>query len=194
MDASSYAIAAGQAVTFTARVVGNSGTATGTVGFKASGNPIAGCGAVALSGGQAACTTNALGGGTYAITGLYSGDATYAAASAGPITETVTGAAAATSASTSYGLTIDSSAYVASAGQAITFTVVVTGPATPTGTVDFQDNGTTISGCAGVALSGGTARCTVSSLARGSHAIRGWYYGDASNSAGIAGPITETIQ
>jgi hypothetical protein len=50
-----------------------------------------------------------------------------------------------------------------------------------------------MAGCAGVALSGGIARCTTSSLAHGSHPIRGWYYGDASNSAGIAGPITETI-
>ncbi|HET9470745.1 MAG TPA: Ig-like domain-containing protein, partial [Usitatibacter sp.] len=151
-----------------------------------------GCGAVPVSGSQAACTTSALAGGTYAITGLYSGDATYAGAVAGPITQTVTGTAA--SASASYGLTIDSSAYVASVGQAVTFTVAVTGPVTPTGKVDFQDNGSTIAGCAGVSLSGGIARCTASSLAAGSHPIRGWYYGDANNSAGIAGPITETIQ
>lgn len=190
MDSSSYAIAAGQAVTFTTRIMGNSGAPTGTVSFKASGNAIPGCGAAPVSGNQATCTTSALGGGTYAITGLYSGDATYGGAVAGPITQTVTGVAT----TASYGLTIDSSAYVASAGQAVTFTVVVTGPVTPTGTVDFQDNGATISGCAGVALSGGVARCTASSLARGSHPIRGSYSGDANNGAGIAGPITETIQ
>jgi hypothetical protein len=189
MGSSSYTILAGQTVTFTARVIGNAGAPTGTMSFKASGNAIAGCGAVMVSASQATCTTSALGAGTYAITGLYSGDATYGGAIAGPITQAVTGAA-----STSYGLTLASSAYTAVAGQAVTFTVVVTGPVAPTGTVDFQDNGAAISGCAGVALSGGVARCTTSSLARGSHAIRGSYSGDANNGAGIAGPITETIQ
>ena len=142
-----------------------------------------------LSAGQAACTTS-LSAGTYAITGLYSGDGTYASATAGPITQTVTGASSSTA---SYGLTIDSSSYTSSVGQAVTFTVAVTGNA-PTGTVDFQDGGVTIAACAGVPLSGGVARCTTAALAAGSHPIRGWYYGDANNSAGIAGPITQTVQ
>src|SRR5690348_919539 len=107
MDSSSYTIAAGQSVTFTARVLGSSGTPTGTVNFQAGSTTISGCGSVALSNGQATCTTSSLSGGSYAITGLYSGDATYAAAVAGPITETVTGGAT----TTSYGLTIDSSSY-----------------------------------------------------------------------------------
>lgn len=189
MDSSSYTIAAGQSVTFTARVLGSSGTPTGTLNFQAGSTTISGCGSVALSNGQATCTTSSLSGGSYAITGLYSGDATYAAAVAGPITETVTGGAT----TTGYGLTIDSSSYTSSVGQAVTFTVVVTGNS-PTGTVDFQDNGTNIAGCVGVALSGGVAKCTTSGLASGSHPIRGWYYGDANNPAGIAGPITQTVQ
>jgi hypothetical protein len=191
MDSSSYTIAAGQGVTFTARVAGNVGTPGGTVGFSASGAAISGCAAIAVANGQALCTTSSLGAGTWAISGAYSGDATYAAATAGPITQTVTGAPAT---STQAGLTIDSSSYTSSVGQAVTFTVVVTGPVTPTGTVDFQDNGSAIAGCTGVALSGGTARCTTASLAAGTHPIRGWYYGDASNSAGIAGPITQTVR
>ncbi len=189
MDSSSYAIAAGQSVTFTARVMGNSGTPTGTVSFRAGSSTITGCGAVALAGGQATCTTSSLSGGSYAISGVYSGDSTYAGAVAGPITETVAGNAA----TASYGLTIDSSSYASSVGQAVTFTVVVSGN-NPTGIVDFQDNGATIAGCAGVSLSGGVATCTTSSLAAGSHPIRGWYYGDANNPAGIAGPITQTVR
>jgi hypothetical protein len=188
MDSSSYTIAAGQNVTFTARVMGNSGTPTGTVNFKASGTTIGGCGSVAVSSGQASCTTSSLSSASYAITGVYSGDSKYAGAIAGPITETVTGGAA----TAQYGLTIDSSSYTSSVGQAVTFTVVVTGNS-PTGKVDFQDNGATIAGCSGVALSGGVAKCTTASLAAGSHPIRGWYYGDANNSAGIAGPITQTV-
>jgi hypothetical protein len=190
MDSSSYTIAAGQGVTFTARIMGGSGTPTGTVAFRAGSTTIAGCAAVALSGGQATCTTSGLAAGTYAITGIYSGNATYSASTAGPIAQTVTGGG---TVSTAYGLTIDSSAYTSSVGQAVTFTVVVTGNQ-PTGTVDFQDNGNTIAGCRGVALSGGVARCTTAALAAGSHPIRGWYYGDANNSAGIAGPITQTVR
>jgi len=189
MDSSSYTIAAGQPVTFTARVMGNSATPTGTVNFRAGSNTISGCGSVALSSGVATCTTSSLSGGSYAITGAYSGDATYGAGVAGPITETVTGVAS----TASYGLTIDSSSYTSTVGQAVTFTVAVTGN-NPTGIVDFQDNGTTMAGCAGVPLSGGVATCTTSSLVAGSHPIRGWYYGDASNPAGIAGPITQRVQ
>lgn len=191
MGSSSYTIAAGQSVTFTARVAGNAGTPGGTVGFRASGSTISGCGAVTVSGGQAACTTSSLGAGTWAITGVYSGDGTYGAAQAGPITQTVTGGGSTTAKA---GLTIDSSSYTSSVGQAVTFTVVVTGPVTPTGRVDFQDNGTTIPGCSGAALSAGVATCTTSGLAAGTHPIRGWYYGDAANSAGIAGPITQTVR
>lgn len=189
MDSSSYTIAAGQSVTFTARVMGNSGTPTGTVNFQVASSTISGCGSIALSNGQATCTTSALSSGSYPITGLYSGDSSYAAGVAGPITETVTGGGTAT---TAYALTIDSSSYTSSVGQAVTFTVAVSGNG-PTGNVDFQDNGSAISGCAGVALSAGVARCTTSSLAAGSHAIRGWYHGDSNNPAGIAGPITQTV-
>lgn len=188
MDSSSYTIAAGQSVTFTARLIGNASTPSGTVAFKAGSAAISGCSAVTISGGQATCTTSSLTGGSYAITGNYSGDATYVAAVAGPITQTVTGAAAVQQ----FKLTIDSSAYTVKAGQAVTFTVVVTGNS-PTGTVNFQDNGNSIAGCGAVALSGGTARCTTSALAAGTHPIRGWYSGDSNNSAGIAGPITQTV-
>lgn len=188
MDSSSYTIAAGQDVTFTARILGNSGTPTGSVDFRAGTTTLSGCSGVAVSGGQAMCTTGSLAAGTYAISSLYSGDATYAAAIAGPITQTVT----AVTSSVTYGLTLDSSSYTSSVGQPVTFTVVVTG-VSPTGTVDFQDNGVSIPGCSGVALSNGVATCTTNGLAAGSHPIRGWYSGDANNSAGIAGPITQTV-
>src|SRR5262249_13428805 len=155
----------GQSVTFTARIIGNAGTPGGTVGFRASGSAISGCGAVAVANGQAACTTASLGAGTWTITGVYSGDATYGSAQAGPITQTVTGSAPSSGAKA--GLTIDSSSYASGVGQAVTFTVVVTGPVTPTGVVDFQDNGATLAGCSGVALSGGKATCTTSALSAG---------------------------
>jgi hypothetical protein len=186
IDSSSYTITAGQSVTFTVNLMGNSGTPTGTVAFRDNGTAIAGCTSMPVSTGKATCSTSALAAGTHPITGLYSGDATYGAGVAGPITQTVNAAPAALK------LTIDSSRYTTNYGQKVTFTVVVTGNS-PTGVISFQDNGASIPGCSSVALSSGVAKCTTNTLARGTHPIRGWYYGDANNSAGIAGPITQTV-
>ena len=187
MDSSSYTIAAGQTVTFTVRLMGNGTTPTGTVAFKAGGNVINGCSAIAVANGQALCTTNSLGAGSWPITGAYSGDSVYGSGVAGPITQTVTGAPAA------LGLSIDSSRYTANLGQPVTFTVRVTGGSAPSGTVRFTDGSANISGCTAVVLSSGTATCTTKALGRGQHRIRGYYSGDSRNSAGVAGPITETI-
>jgi hypothetical protein len=187
MDSSSYTINAGQSVTFTVRLMGNGATPTGTVAFKANGNLINGCSAVAVSNGQALCTTTTLAAGSWAITGAYSGDPTYGAGVAGPITQTVNGAPAALR------FTIDSSRYSANAGQPVTFTVKITGGSSPSGTVRFTDGTANIAGCSAVTLASGTATCTTKALTRGQHAIRGYYSGDSKNSAGVAGPITQTI-
>jgi hypothetical protein len=189
MDSSRYTIASGESVTFTATLMGNSGTPTGTVNFQANGATIAGCGSIAVSSGKALCTTSSLGGGSYKITGVYSGNATYSAAQAGPITETVTGAAAAAALPTKFG--IDSSSYTINAGQGVTFTAAIPGNG---GTVAFQDNGVAIAGCGAVAVVNGSAKCTTASLAAGSHPVRGYYSGSGSYSAGIAGPITQTVR
>jgi ribosomal protein S11 len=62
-----------------------------------------------------------------------------------------------------------------SSSTSITFTATVTsGSGTPTGSVTFQANGSTISGCGGVALSSGVAHCTVS-LSQGANAITAAY-------------------
>ncbi|HXE60755.1 MAG TPA: Ig-like domain-containing protein [Gemmatimonadaceae bacterium] len=90
--------------------------------------------------------------------------------------------------------TMDSTAYVSNAGQSVTFTAAVMGNSgTPTGSVKFQDNGSTLSACAAVTLSNGKALCTTSSLSGGTHAITGAYSGDATYGAGVAGPITQTV-
>jgi len=188
IDSSSYTAAAGSKVTFTVRLMGNAAAPTGTVAFTANGNTIAGCGSIPVTNGQALCSTSALSGGTYAINGKYSGDSTYGSGVAGPITQVITGGSVAA------GLTIDSSSYTASVGQGVTFTVVVTGPAPASGTVRFTDGGNSIPNCESVGVSNGSATCTTSSLSAGTHAIRGYYSGDGSNSAGVAGPITETIR
>ncbi|HET9577763.1 MAG TPA: Ig-like domain-containing protein, partial [Usitatibacter sp.] len=91
MDSSAYTIAAGQGVTFTASVYGNSGTPTGSMNFTSDTLPINGCTGVPVSGGKAYCTTSSLAGGSHAIRGIYSGDSVYGSGVAGPITQTVTG-------------------------------------------------------------------------------------------------------
>jgi hypothetical protein len=65
---------------------------------------------------------------------------------------------------------------------------------TPTGTINFQDGTSTIAGCGAIALASGTATCTTRSLTRGTHQIRGFYAGDATYGAGVAGPITQTVK
>jgi hypothetical protein len=66
----------GLSVTFTAQVAGTA--PGGTVAFSDDGVAVAGCGAVALTGGgdtpTAQCVTNALAAGTHAITATYGGD------------------------------------------------------------------------------------------------------------------------
>jgi len=99
-----------------------------------------------------------------------------------------------TTGTTSVSLTIDSSSYTISSGSNVTFTVAVMGnSSTPTGTVNFTANGTTISGCGAVTVSSGKATCATSSLGKGSIAVKGLYSGDATYTSGVAGPITETV-
>jgi hypothetical protein len=112
----------------------------------------------------------------------------YGAGVAGPITQTVLGPPPALR------LTIDSSSYTTNAGQSVTFIVQVTGGTSPTGTVRFTDGTSNIAGCTAVALSSGTAQCTTAALSRGTHKVRGYYSGDSRNSAGVAGPITQTVK
>jgi len=65
-------------------------------------------------------------------------------------------------------------------GDSVTFTALVSGSAgTPTGSVDFLDGNTPIQGCSGVAVSGGMATCTTSSLTATTHSITAIYSGDS---------------
>ncbi len=78
-------------------------------------------------------------------------------------------------------------------GQSVTFTATVN-PSAATGTMNFKDNGTSISGCASQTLTSGTATCTtVAALSVGSHPITADYSGDstyATSSGTLAGGQT----
>jgi len=62
-------------------------------------------------------------------------------------------------------------------GQSVTFTVTVTASGTPTGSVEFFDNGVSLGT---VSLSNGTGSLTTSTLTVGSHTITANYGGDGS--------------
>jgi uncharacterized repeat protein (TIGR01451 family) len=144
-------------------------TATATSGlvvsFTASGNcTVTGTGTVHITG-AGSCT----------ITASQTGNATYNAAP--DVLRTFNIAKAATS------TTVTSSVNPSNSGQSVTFTATVSSTAgTPTGTVQFKDNGVNLG--APQALNGsGVAQLTTSSLTVGSHPITADYSGDGNFNA-----------
>lgn len=81
-------------------------------------------------------------------------------------------------------------------GNTVTFTATVTGTA-PTGTVDFLDGASVISGCNDVALAGGgnnpTATCMTAGLAVGARSIKASYSGDGTSAASESPTIVQNV-
>ena len=189
----------GQKVTFTATITAaapGSGTPTGTVSFQEGISVLAA--SLALTSGQATFTTSTLAVGSHTVTVFYSSDTDFVgglgtdAASPQVVNKGNTSAV------------VDSSAFPAVYGQAITFTILVrrTSPAagTLTGTVTLLDGTTTL----GTSTIDSTAHATflVSTLAVGNHVISATYSGDgnfnASRSIGFGeqimhAPTTVTV-
>src|SRR5207247_1117884 len=93
--------------------------------------------------------------------------------------------------------TLLSSFNPSTAGASVTFTATVRGVA-PTGGVAFSADGTTLSGCAAVALPTGsanskTASCSTASLPVGTHGIVASYGGDAVNAASTSAPLSQVV-
>jgi hypothetical protein len=86
--------------------------------------------------------------------------------------------------------TLASSANPASSGQSVTFTATVAGNS-PTGSVQFRDGATNLGGP--VALAGGVATLTTSSLSAGSHSISAVYGGDPNNAASTSSILVEVV-
>ena len=181
---------AGANVTFTATVTGTN--PTGSVNFKDGASSISGCSAVALAGSgnsrTAACTTSALAGGAHSLVATYGGDAANASSSSAALSQTVNKVASTTG--------IGSSLTPSTAGGSVTFTATVSGSA-PSGSVNFLDGATSISGCAAVALTGSgnirTATCSTSSLAAGTHSIVATYSGDAGNMGSTSVALSQVV-
>ena len=183
----------GQSVTYTATVSPvspASGNPSGTVDFTANGNSIS-CDAVTLVGDVATCTTafNAADG-SETIVAAYSGDSSFNPSTAPDYTQTVN------KGDTSTAVTADNNPSVT--GQSVTFTatISVTTPAagTTTGTVDFKNGATSITGCASQPITAGTATCTTTfAHSNGSSlSIEAVYSGDT-NFNGSNDTITQTV-
>lgn len=79
-------------------------------------------------------------------------------------------------------------------GQSIVLNATVSGAGgTPTGTVSFAIDGIVDSGCAAVALGGGAASCTVSSLTVGTHSLTATYAGSGTYLGSASSVVTETV-
>jgi hypothetical protein len=177
----------GAAVTFTATIAVTSpgtGTPTGTVNFKDGATVIAS--GVALSGNTATfTTTTALTGGAHTITAVYSGDTNFKTSTSGNYTQTVTKATQATS--------LSGSGSPTSYGTPVTFTASVgtaAGGVTPTGNVAFKDGATTI---ATIALSGGSASYTTSTLTAATHSITAVYAGDTNYNTTTSSVVSQVV-
>ncbi len=177
-------------ITFTATVTG--AAPTGAFNFKDGATSIAGCSAVALTGSgnvrTATCSTSTLAAGTHSITAVFAGDAVNNS-STSPVLSQAVGLSGSTTG-------IASSINPSMTGQNVTFTATVSATA-PTGNVNFKDGGTSIAGCAAVALTGSgnirTAACTTSGLANGTHSITADYAGDANNSGSTSPPLSQSV-
>ncbi len=180
-------------VTFTAQLAGVAFTPvvpSGNVAFTANGNPITGCGSVAVDAtGKATCSTSSLAAPSDAMSANYSGDANFTVAAPGTMTQTVN-ALAATLGVTSPG--------ASSVNASVTFTAQLAGvaltPVVPSGNVAFTANGTTITGCGAVAVNAsGAATCSTSSLVIPSDAIKATYSGDTNFTVAAPATMTQTV-
>ncbi|HRK45122.1 MAG TPA: Ig-like domain-containing protein, partial [Nocardioides sp.] len=155
----------GEAVTFTATVLGDS--PTGSVSFDDGATHL---GDGTVTDGEATLTTSALSVGSHTVTATYSGDTNNDMSVSAELVQSV-GVVGTTT-------TVVSDANPSVLGDLVTFTATVTG-ADPTGTVTFTD-GATVLGSAPVDGSG-EASLETSTLAVGAHTITATYSGDDNN-------------
>ncbi len=176
-------------ITFTATVTGSG--ATGTLNFTEAGGAIAGCAPATLSGSgpyTATCTTSLLTPGTHSIVAIYAGNSTHAASASTALSQVVN-----KSPSTA---ALVSSLNPSLPAANVTFTATINGIA-PTGTVNFWDGSTSLTGCGAVALSGSgnsrTAACSIATLTSGVHSITAVYSGDTINATSTSPVVSQGV-
>jgi hypothetical protein len=179
--------AVGTTVTFTILVSATapgSGAPTGKVTIKDGATILA---TATLVAGKATFSTAKLALGSHSINVTYPGDGNFTASSGG-LVQVVEGATTTTLASS-----VNPSVF----GQAVKFTATVhhTTAGTPTGTITFKDGGIALGPA--VAVSGGVATFSTSTLSAATHSITAGYSGDshflASTSAGLAQKVNKAV-
>jgi S-adenosylmethionine/arginine decarboxylase-like enzyme len=179
----------GQGVTFTATVIGT-GTPTGVVTFS-DGVTSIGQGTLSTAGGATTTSfsTSSLTVGGHTITASYGGDGNFLG-STRTLTQTINQDVTTTS--------VTSSANQSVSGQTVNFTATVRvqspGAGTPTGTVQFLIDSSSVGSPVSVSTSGGvtTANFSLASLAVGSHTVTASYSGDT-NCTGSTGTLTQVV-
>jgi len=172
----------GQAVTLTATLGGTYGTAGGTATFYDGSTAL---GTAAVSNGRAAMTVSFAARGTHSLTASYSGDANNAAATSAALSESVTQASSSTK--------LSASASKVQRRSSVSFTATVAASpavATPTGSVTFYDGSSAL---ATVALSGGSAKFSTSSLGLGTHTVTAVYGGCPAVAGSTSNAVTVQV-
>jgi hypothetical protein len=176
----------GQVITFTATVTPppavELGPVSGTATFAEGSNVLA---TAAVVSGIATFPTSALNAGTHSITASYHGAGVFSSSTSPVFSQTVLPAPTVT--------VLDSSMNPSNVGDSVTYTARVgSGFGTPSGTVTFQDGGTTLA--TGTLDAGGNAGFTTSALTQGSHSITAAYAGGSAFAASTSLALTEIVE
>lgn len=185
--------AVGEAQTLTATVTKPAGStapvATGTVAFtRNGGDTVPGCGAVAVTAGQAVCTFTPADEISTSYVATYSGTPTIAESESTPLNLAITKEPTMTS--------LTSSSMDVRTGQLTQLIAgVVDDSADPvsTGTVRFESNGDPIAGCKSVPVSDGDAVCTTSWSTKGEVQVKAIYSGTNLLAESTSGEITIAV-
>jgi hypothetical protein len=141
-------------------------------------------GSATLVNGKASISVSSLGAAAHSIVAAYQGAGTFADSKSAPVTQVVKTATTSTS--------LVSSQNPAVIGESVTYIATVTSQygGAATGTVMFQDGGTTI---ATVTLTANHAAYSAKYQRAGLHAITATYTGDASNMGSVSSTLMEQI-
>ncbi len=179
---SSNPAVAGLPVSFTANLSGAAGSPTGNITFT-DGTTVLGSSPIGTNG-SATYTTSTLSVGQHTITVSYLGDSNNNQALSSAIVETIQ--------QTTSAIALLSNKNPALTGDAITYTMAVTGTgAQPIGTVSLRDGANTIGTVS--TDPNGLATITLSNLSMGSHTLVASYAGDSSHPGSQSAPLLQTV-
>ena len=183
LQTSAQSVIDGLVVTFSATVTGGASPA-GPVSFYNNGSPF--LGTATLNGsGVATLPYTSTATGTLSVTATYIGNATNAASNSNTVLVNVTGSSTST--------TMENAAPTAlNQGQGVTLTATVAGGGvTPTGSVVFNNGGTSLG--SGTLDGSGVARLSTTALPVGPNSIQALYLGDVSYAASTSSAATVQV-